>query len=459
MIKKLIVVLILICFTFSNFGLSETVRDESEQINFCELKDKWTVMYYICCDSKEMEEYAKPLIENLSKIGSTENMNLIALYDSKPNNDSRMYYINNSGEKINLNDIFGWPKEVDMSNSNTLELFYKNIRKRYPAEHYALITYADGGTGWQEYPLGDEDGKGYLTIPDFARCLKKITDDGKIKLDVLQTSCCMSNVELAYEFSSYIDYLITTQEHISKQHWVKRFYQPVWSLRNDTSMTPKSFSKTAALQHEPHTFQMHESYMNWSFPLAKILDNLPFPQLHMVQCHSSVTIVNLSRINKLKKSIQNLTQFLILHLNDEEMINSIEKARRETREYGKGAWACFIPRGFAWIYNFLLPIEILSYKCRIDLYHFVKLLEKNVDNIHMKKYCNAVMNSINENVVMIKKIEGDPSHGLNIYFPRSKRSYNKKIGHGELHCPYEKLKFTQDTLWDEFLKSYFRSSQ
>jgi hypothetical protein len=62
---------------------------------------------------------------------------------------------------------------------------------------------------------------------------------------------------------------------------------------------------------------------------------------------------------------------------------------------------------------------------------------------------------VNETVISIKKVKGDHSYGINIYFPSGKNSYNKYIDGGKSPITYETLKFSKDTNWDEFLKVYF----
>ena len=48
----------------------------------------------------------------------------------------------------------------------------------------------------------------------------------------------------------------------------------------------------------------------------------------------------------------------------------------------------------------------------------------------------------------------DESHGLGIYFPEDKKLYNQFIVRGGVQSPYEEVQFTQNTSWDEFLKTY-----
>ncbi|HEC81810.1 MAG TPA: hypothetical protein ENI42_05250, partial [Thermoplasmatales archaeon] len=210
--KELFVFFVGLTVIMSSLTVSIASRvDAASQdgINHVHAAAGWTVMYYMCGDSSGMEEHIDPLLNNLSRIGSTKDLNIVVLVDKKETGDSRLYYIDETGEKVRLNDVFGWPDEVDTSSSLTLELYCKQMMKAYPAEHYAFITYASGGTGWQLYCLADssDGGKG-LTIPVFANVLKNVTAAVDHKIDVLFVTCAMGMIEVAYEISPYVDYMV-----------------------------------------------------------------------------------------------------------------------------------------------------------------------------------------------------------------------------------------------------------
>ena len=433
-------------------GYSNTEILSNPVISTQTLFAKWTVMYYMCGDSKSMEAYTNPLLENLSKIGSTSSLNIVALRDNYGQGDSRLYYINDSGEKIVLNEEFGWPNEVDTGNPNTLILFCSQMIKAYPSQHYALVIFAPGGTGWQRYPLTDMHGHRGPTLPAFGETLKKITNKVNRGIDVLFTSCVLGLIENAYEICPYVDYMVTTEEHISDSHiFLQRFYQATWDLKNDTSMTPEKFANRAPFRHKAHTFAYYEKTES---PLTKILNKLPFPGLHTVVMNSSVSVVNLSKINALIEAVDDLASVLILNRNDENIKNIIKKAREEVREYGKAGQKFFAPFWpLIWLYS-KFPLDIFAYDCFVDLYHLVELLNNNIQNNYIKYLCSMVMEKLNETIPAIKKVPDDPSYGLSIYFPSSKIMYNKYVLPGKIPCPYENLKFSKETSWDDFLRDY-----
>jgi hypothetical protein len=213
-------------------------------------------------------------------------------------------------------------------------------------------------------------------------------------------------------------------------------------------MTPEEFANMAAFLHEAHTFQYSESYGIELSPLTKILNKLPFPGLHTVIMHSSVAVVNMNKIDELVKAIHNLSSLLDSNCFNKNVFKSLIVARRNTREFGKAS-----PK-FSIYYRFCdkLPLEIFSYNSRIDLYNFIELLRENVQNHTIKQLCSLVMEKINESISAIKRVTGDQSNGLNIYYPRQRILYNRDMKLDKLKCPYENLKFSRDTSWDEFLK-------
>jgi len=416
----------------------------------------WTVMYYMCGDSKGMNEHIDPLLNNLSRVGSTDDLNIIALVDKKGVGDSKLYYIDKNGDRNELNDVFGWPDELDTGSSITLETYCKQIMHLYPAKHYALITYASGGTGWQLYSLHDSSsGKQGLTIPAFANTLKNITTSVNHKIDVLFVSCAMGMTEVAYEISPYVDYMVSTEDCLSREHLVERFYQPVWDLKNNTNMSPEEFTKKAPARLKPISFYYMESYYGKLPFLNKILNKLPFPGLHTVVFYDSTAVVNLSKINNLINAVNDLSSFLILNIHKEDVREGIEKTRLTVREYGK----CFPKLPILGPLHWTLKLDILEVEACdhfVDLYDFAEKLKNSVQNPYIQNLCNIVMERLNETIPAIKRVSGDPSHGLSIYLPSNKLMYNRYVLGGKIPCPYENLRFSRETLWDDFVKTYLQ---
>jgi len=446
--KILPAILIIGILLFSGLASAVFIQDNSPS-NEGSLK-KWTVMYYMCGDAS-FEIYLSPMIDRLSAVGSSEDLNIVVLMDKTVKGDSKLYYINELGVKVELNEEFGWEDEVDMSDLNTLELFCKQMMIEYPAEYYALITCTSAGPGWQKYTLEDKDCVGRKnSIPAFADSVKNIVEYVNHKIDVLFVSCAMNTIEMAYELSPYIDYIVGTQDCLTHNSIVPRFTDAVVDLGNDPSMSPEDFSKRAPFRYTAEPFYYYESYYGDLPLLSKILNKLPFEGLHTLIHFTSSSVINLSKIGELSKKLDDLCLNLIIDLKDKEIKEAVKRARKETQEYGN----CY-PK-----YPFLLRIyskysfNILSYDCVVDLYNFIEILRYYIDNDYLRSQCNSILNFYDEVIPAISKVSYDNSNGLNIYFPKTKRQYNKYVLPGKIPCPYEDLQFSENSKWDDFIKEY-----
>lgn len=445
------VVFLLCCTTFSYAENTLFAYLGDTGLRNVSLGVNWTVMYYMAGDSLGMDGWTGPLIENLTRIKSAPDFNIVVLHDGFEEGDLEIFYVDVTGEKIDITKNFGWPDEVDTSDLNTFELFCKQMMTAFPAKYYGLIPIVSGGTGWQLLCLHDaHDGGIGVSIPAFAGTLKNIYEYTMHKIDVIFTSCAMNMVEVVYEFSPYVNYVVGTQTCLSKQHLVQRFYEPVWDLKNDTGLTPEGFASKAPERLTPSSFYYDESYFGRLPVLNQILLRFPFTAFHPVLYKESVAVVNLSNIDTLVKSIHMLSQFLILNSGDEDVVKAISKSWAEARKLGK----CMANNKLLMLIHRRWHFEITSSTRYLDVYHFVFLLKNNTNNLFLRYLCSDVMNSSNNTITEMKKVANDTQYGLSIYFPPNKYSYNKYPVLGKLPCPYEGLKFTRDTDWDEFLKTY-----
>jgi len=435
-------------------------KTKTDIITCGEITDDWTVMYYLCGDLSFFWREPLDTLDNISDIGSTEGLNILFMKDSIEVGDTELILINKTGGKEILNEIYGWPDEVDTGDPNTLEAFCKLMMKEYPAQHYALILVAPGGHGWQLRSLNDGKGSRGPTMPAFANTLKNITDNGKNKIDVIfMESCVQGMLENAYEIAPYADYMVSSEEHIPDGILCSiRYHKPVWDLINNTKMTPEEFASRGPYRHKPVNFSFYEGpyASDWASisRLTKFLNKLPNHELHTVQMHTTCIATNLTRIDNLVNELNNLSSFLLLHKDSEDVQEAIGKARSGVREYGKGVskiW--FITRS---IYR-RFPLEKLAFDCWIDLHNLVDCIKENIDNVEIKNKCLSVMQKLNDSICSITKVSGDKSYGLSIYFPSESHLYNKFALGPNLPSPYENLRFSKNTWWDEFLKDYLET--
>lgn len=453
--QKILAVMLIIIFLFPNFSFGRNL-DVNLEASYEEDTKNWTIMYYLCYDLSVMYEYKQEMFEKLTNIKSNKNLNIVVCFDGINKEDSEILYIDETGKKINLNSKFNWPDEIDTSEPNTLEIFCEKTMNYYPAENYALIPHISGGRGWQEFCLHDaSNGNSGISIPVLSEIMADIHKKTGSKIDVLFVACANGMVEVAYELRENIDYIVGTQDCFPEIEVVPRFTDAVYDLHNNTNMTPFEFSCKAPENLDPEPFYYYEIYENKKLPLLnRILNIFPIKAFHTVIHYPSTAVIDNSKIVSLKDSVNNLSEYLLLHLNVEKTKKDIEKAREKTQEYGK----CNCKFKNLWKIYYRYSLEILAYDCFIDLYDFVENLKNETNDTHLKSLCKDVMENMNKTVPVIKKTDGDMAHGLSIHFPETKRLYNYYTGYiGDLTKRYSEHDFLRDTKWDEFLISYLET--
>ena len=434
---------------------------------------KWTIMYYLCLDNNHTDYELELISNDLMEIGSTDDLNIMLLGDGENDDDTVLYYIE-EGSVVELNDMYGWPDEVDMSNPVTLKSFINLVMNHYPADHYALFILSDQGSGWQG--ILHDDKSPLMSIPDFADVLKDVTNDGEEKIDVIGFMPCVNGMlEVIYEISSYVDYAVISEEHMLEPldkgpEYIFPYFESTWNLKNNTDMTPEDFACSVVDYYNPCSFKLFVFYIylvitfknkagiflrTLSNVLTKIFNSLPNPEFHNVELLTTLSAINTSKLNDLKDAIDELSSLLILNINDKNVVNSIKSARNQVREYGKS----YPKNKRVAKLAFMFSIEKYAFDSFIDLYHLIELINESVENQVIKDACNNVIEKFNEAVLANNVMPEDNSHGMSIYFPKSRELYNKHIweyskGREELPNLYEELQFSEDTLWDEFLKEY-----
>lgn len=477
MIRELCVIALSCLLVIPNVSFSHAYEQPKQEIDdrvvyTSAVTANWTVMYYLCGENHVSYEVDE-MVDNLTKIGSSDDFHLIVLKDGDLQNDSVLYYIE-KGTAVNLNTLYGWPDELDMGDPNTIKLFVDLVIRNYSAKHYVLIILSDCGSGWQGIcrDAGVRDnGIPLMSMPTFANVLKEVTSDGKRKIDVIGfIPCVMGMFEVAYEIAPYVDYMVASEEHMLERldngpEYVWKYLESTWNLKNHTNMSPEEFASSIVNIYQPCDFPLWVFYGYMvlvkkgeygrlieflSDILTRALNSLPDSKWHIVALHTTLSAVNLSRIDELGRTIDNLSSLLILHKQNNDIRGSIADARSEVREYGK----LYVKDRSTVIPYIDFPIEKLAFNSFIDLYDFIQLLNKSTGNQAIKNACKDVMLKLNNAVIANKVMPDDASHGLSIYFPENKKLYNRYLWSDEIPSPYEDLRFSQDMSWDEFLKEY-----
>ena len=206
----------------------------------------WTVMVYMIGDT-DLEPYALDDIAEMASVGSTDEVDIVALVDRSPDYSS--------DPAVDLDDwedtvafevqqdhleVVDEPGELNMGDPATLADFIADTAAEYPAEHYGLVLW-DHGAGWPGMGPDETDG---LDVLDLAEMDEALTDGldraGIDSLDLIGfDACLMSTYEVASVMSSHADYMLASQELEPGHGWN---YQELAVLADDPDSGPTEFA-------------------------------------------------------------------------------------------------------------------------------------------------------------------------------------------------------------------------
>jgi len=205
---------------------------------------KWNFLVYMDADNS-LYQYALKDLNEMEKIGSTSDVNIIVLYDGNGNFDSKILYINkDSNTAAVTSPIIKDLGEVQMDDPNTLLDFLTYCAENYPADHTVLTLWDHGGATYPrnvinpsrmskknvavKAPSKNLSSRGICwddtTGDDMWACLT--TDEVKnalyqartvtgSKIDVLNMDACiMQLLEVAYEFKNEANYLTGSEDYV-----------------------------------------------------------------------------------------------------------------------------------------------------------------------------------------------------------------------------------------------------
>jgi len=466
----LAIILILIATNFCNvIGVNQNISNESEIITQNSIK-KWTLLYYNCCDRNHTSYENENLITELKQIGSSNDLNIIAIVDGEYDDDTVIYYIE-PGNAIRLNELIGWPSEANLADPVVLKSYLNFVVDQYPAEYYAMIILSDMGSGWMGILHDDE--APLMSIPTFAKTFEELQVETGEKIDILALRpCVMGSFEVSYELKDGVDFFIASEDHMLEPldkgvEYIFPYYQSTWYLKNNTDITPEHFAEKIVDFFNPTDFPLWVLYtyeviykkgnMNpflkiISNVLTKFLNKLPNPDYHTTGIYTTLSATNLSRIDNVAKKIDVLSEKLILYSFDEDTINVINDARLNVREFAK--FYSNNKNRLTSTLSMIFSIEKFAYDSFVDLYDLIRQINESSNNEFIKQACEDVMIEFNNAIIVNSSTDNDHAYGLHIYFPEEKDQYNRYLWKTKMPCLYEELDFAQNTHWDEFLKNY-----
>lgn len=383
MISLFIVSILIVSTCFTTIAVKAANENDFE----------WAYMFYLDGDNK-LSAFLLQTLNTIRSVGSTEDVQFVALYDGMDTDDTKLYYIveNNLVEQ-------DWPIESDMDDPDTLTQFAQKVMEDFTAANYALNINSNMGSGWQGV-CTDSNGDGLMiTMPELHDALNTITNNGANKLAIVMIeSCLCGNLELRYQIRNYCNYLIGYADcgivrDIPYENILSELvYNPL--------MSPEEFATYIV-----------DIFVPQDYPDIK----------------QSFGVLDSTKLDALANTIDELGLYFIKNIDENR--NKILTVLNSVRKYG-----------VTWGIDYF-----------VDLGHFLDLLD--IEDSEFLTLKNNVRNEINNAVIAKAILPGDHTEGFNIYFPQRTSDYNDALRYDhDLPSPYEETLFAIDTYWDEFLK-------
>ena len=364
----------------------------------------WTVMYYLDADCN-LEAPMLDDIDEMERIGSTDNVNLLVLLDRTPQHDkrdgnwsnSRLLFVtrDNTNGKIK-SEVLENLKEMDTSNPETLVGFVAFAMQNFPAKHYALVLGNHGGT-WMGMLNDDTDNEAGMRLAPFIDGLAALKAAGAPKLDLIAFDMClMAQVEVMDAIAPYASYGVASEELEPGNGYPN--HRVLHALTRNPKMSPREFAQSMVKE--------------WTASYAE-------------EGEATVTssATDLGKVPDLVAAIDALAA--ALGQAPESVQVAAARARASTHYYGG-------EQGGG---------EIASF----DVGEFAGILARMPEAAAIKPQADAVAAAVKAAVVEHGEGEAHKgSTGLAIYFPA-----NRKV-----HADYASIPFARGG-WDEFLKRGF----
>lgn len=350
----------------------------------------WTLMIYMAGDN-DLEEYiVKDLERELAAVGSTAQVQIVALADRIPGYDksrgnwttTQLFHVTQGQSAHVENAVADWG-ERNMGNPQTLLDFVTWSKKHYPAQHYALYFWGHGWNWHSGYTMEDKTSKDALDPHEMKPLLPQL---GSIDL-VAYDGCNMGALEVESLWYGHAAAIVHSQEYVE---WDGIEYDVV----------------LCQLQHNP---QMNAQQL-------AVVTNLSASR-NAEKTGSAVALDQ--RFKQLLQVLDEWSRVLLNNLPNSRW--QYDKAFRATQHF------------------FEAPEDL-------DLYHLVSQIAKYTTEPVIQAKSQQLMNALQAVILNEWHTPDYPqAHGISI---------SQVNPHDPLFKQYRALDLAQYTYWDEFLAAY-----
>ena len=210
---------------------------------------EWTFMFYMDSDNDLESAQMNDLVEMMT-VGSTANVNIVALVDRNVSGDEDAGYTNvpvgglpnwtntkllfvQKGKLQQLADL----GELNMGDGANLVSFIEQTAIKFPAKRYAVV-FGNHGSAWPGILHDESNNDDSLTMTELSASLAKATKTvGKLEV-VGFDACLMANYEVARTVAPYAKVLVASEELEPGNGWD---YGPLFT-RVNASATQDGFA-------------------------------------------------------------------------------------------------------------------------------------------------------------------------------------------------------------------------
>jgi hypothetical protein len=407
-------------------------------------KKGWSMFVYMAGDNNLSPEGLQDVTE-MEKAGSSDATNIAVEMDADAGDfeGSMRWEITKKDPRTNTGPrkVMQQIPETDSGDPKTLRNFLKWAKDLYPAEHYIVVLWNHGSgfrnRGGRRYPLSPratatERGGRRKSLFDLSPLLGQLSDVAKNilsddmtrnsvdmvelgnalkdsgfhdpnKIEVLGFDACLMNMlEVAYEMSSYANFVVGSEELEPGKGW------------------PYTLDIESLNTHKTDSGDLVKKFVNnygdfYNLPSEK--DQWPITQ----------SAIDLSLIHDLAASVDRFGSALSKTLPG--TMPTISKIREQVQYYAAA----------------------VDYDDYCDLVDFADLCKNNINDKDVKSFAAEVIDNLKKAVKGEVHYGDDVNHsnGLTIWFPETESKYrnNRKA--------YELLAMTKEHKgWNEFLSSY-----
>lgn len=177
----------------------------------------WTVMVYMAGDNELEPWIVKDLENELGKVGSSPEIEVVALADRHPGydhsrgdwSDTRLFHVSRGLLAMPGAAVAGWG-ERNMGDPRTLTDFVGWAKAHYPARRYALFFWGHGWNWHSGFVMADESAEDALDPAEIAAAQPLL---GPLDL-VAYDGCNMGAIEVETLWHGHATALVHSQEYV-----------------------------------------------------------------------------------------------------------------------------------------------------------------------------------------------------------------------------------------------------